>query len=102
MISLVGGKWTTFRAFSAEVANQCLTILGGRARRCTTDEMEIGGGQGGMPRTRAARAAWVAEVAGQSGASEARVEQLLERYGTTARAVALHEGAAPRSRLRAR
>ena len=26
---------------------------------------------------------------------EARVEQLLERYGTTARAVALHEGAAP-------
>ena len=93
VISLVGGKWTTFRAFSAEVADQCLTILG-RARRCTTDEMEIGGGQG-MPRTRAARASWVAEVAGQSGASEARVEQLLERYGTTARAVALHEGAAP-------
>jgi glycerol-3-phosphate dehydrogenase len=93
VISLVGGKWTTFRAFSAEVADQCLTILG-RARRCTTDEMAIGGGRG-MPRTRAARATWVAVVAGQSGASEARVEQLLERYGTTAQAVALHEGAAP-------
>lgn len=93
IVSLVGGKWTTFRAFSAEVADTVLARLN-RPRRVSTDAMEIGGGHE-MPSNADARAAWVGDLAAQTGATPGRVEDLLDRYGTTARAIARHEGAAP-------
>lgn len=94
VISLVGGKWTTFRAFSAEVADMVLAELGA-ARRCSTDEMPIGGGRD-LPRSEAARAAWISALAGETGARPERIAALLERYGSTARAIARHEGATMR------
>ena len=91
VISLVGGKWTTFRAFSAEVADIVLARLGA-ARRVSTERLAIGGGRG-MPATSGAREAWIGDVTRRSGARAERVGTLLDRYGTTAGAIARHEGA---------
>ncbi|MSU72686.1 MAG: glycerol-3-phosphate dehydrogenase/oxidase [Opitutus sp.] len=40
--SLVGGKWTTFRAFAEEVTDRVLAELG-RSRRASTRDLAIGG-----------------------------------------------------------
>jgi glycerol-3-phosphate dehydrogenase len=42
MYSLVGGKWTTFRAFAEQVTDRVLLDLG-RERRASTRELAIGG-----------------------------------------------------------
>jgi glycerol-3-phosphate dehydrogenase len=86
VLCLIGGKWTTFRAFSEEAASRVLRHLG-RPRRNHTAEMAIGGGKD-FPRTAQARADWVARVAGDTGLSDNRVDTLLERYGTTAETIA--------------
>ncbi|MCR9134543.1 MAG: glycerol-3-phosphate dehydrogenase/oxidase [Alphaproteobacteria bacterium] len=89
VISLVGGKWTTFRAFSADVADMVLNRLK-RQRKVSTDDMPIGGGQD-LPKSDR-RGEWVQNLASRSGASRQRVEQLLERYGSTAADIADWEG----------
>jgi glycerol-3-phosphate dehydrogenase len=43
VLSLVGGKWTTFRALSEHMANDVLTILGHK-RKISTAKLPIGGG----------------------------------------------------------
>ena len=91
VISLVGGKWTTFRAFSEEVSNTVLDKLD-KVRSCTTAELPVGGGRG-MPMDDDSRQRWIDATATVTGASLERVEILLERYGTTSRAIADHEGA---------
>lgn len=89
ILSLVGGKWTTFRGFAEDVADTVLARLG-RARRVSTRDLPIGGGRD-WPATAAEREAWVARVADEAGVGQARVETLLERYGTTAASIALEE-----------
>ncbi|MFT4123634.1 MAG: glycerol-3-phosphate dehydrogenase/oxidase [Microbacteriaceae bacterium] len=80
VLSLVGGKWTTFRALSEHLANEVLGRLGA-ARTVSTVGLAIGGGKD-YPRTDEARAAW---VSAHTGALDgATVERLLERYGTRA------------------
>ncbi|SDQ36185.1 glycerol-3-phosphate dehydrogenase/oxidase [Leucobacter chromiiresistens] len=80
LLSLVGGKWTTFRALAAHLANDTMELLG-VARTVGTESLDIGGGKG-FPKGRAARTRWVAERA--DGNHRARVEALLDRYGTRA------------------
>ncbi|MEO6301146.1 MAG: glycerol-3-phosphate dehydrogenase/oxidase [Paracoccaceae bacterium] len=82
IISLVGGKWTTFRGFAEEVADQILSRLG-RTRKTSTRTLPIGGGKN-FPTDAAAVSAWLARAAGQTRLSEDRLTQLLARYGTTA------------------
>ncbi|EYD77525.1 Glycerol-3-phosphate dehydrogenase [Rubellimicrobium mesophilum DSM 19309] len=89
VVSLVGGKWTTFRGFAEEVADAVLGRLG-RARRLPTRDEAIGGGHG-FP-TGEARADWIADTVHSTGLDPARIGELLARYGTTARAVAAHRG----------
>jgi glycerol-3-phosphate dehydrogenase len=89
VFSLVGGKWTTFRAFAAEVADAVLARLDA-ARVGSTEREPIGGGRG-FPPDAAARAAWIARVAAASGLAEARVATLLGRYGAAAEAHAAGE-----------
>lgn len=93
VISLVGGKWTTFRAFSAQIATTILEQLD-LTRKVHTDDLPIGGGYE-MPQTAEDRAAWVSELTNASGAHPERVAKMLERYGTTARKIVAHEGNAP-------
>ena len=89
---MVGGKWTTFRAFGEQVADKVLAALK-RPRTVATTDLAIGGGAG-FPTGLEARAAWVAACARDSGLAVARIEELLGRYGTRARSMALDLGRA--------
>ncbi|PPH24636.1 FAD-dependent oxidoreductase [Rathayibacter rathayi] len=83
VLSLVGGKWTTFRALSEHLSNEVFTRIG-VTRRVSTVKTAIGGGKG-FPRTDASRAQWISQH--RSSLSSARTGQLLERYGTRAKEV---------------
>ena len=89
IISLIGGKWTTFRGFAEEVADTVLDRLGSK-RKASTRSMPIGGGKG-FPAGAVARAAWLADAASATGIKEARLDQLLSRYGTKASHIARHQ-----------
>jgi glycerol-3-phosphate dehydrogenase len=82
IISLVGGKWTTFRGFAEEVADLVLRRLQ-RSRSQSTRHLAIGGGRD-FPPNPTARSEWVRAIAKRTGAAPDRVDQLLSRYGTTA------------------
>lgn len=83
VLSLVGGKWTTFRASAEHLADRALGLLA-RPRRRSTKGVAIGGGKG-FPTTERARQQWIAGHA--DGLPHARVATLLDRYGTIATAV---------------
>lgn len=85
VLSLVGGKWTTFRGLSEEVADDILNRLG-RKRRLSSRERAIGGGAG-YPAERA-RSAYIRMLSTRHDISVARAATLFERYGTTAERIA--------------
>ena len=78
-VSLVGGKWTTFRALGESLSNVVLEQLG-KQRTTSTSGLPIGGGRE-FPRTPRAHQTWVAEHL--AGAGD-RAQTLLARYGTHA------------------
>lgn len=80
VLSLVGGKWTTFRASAERLADRALALLS-QPRRRSTKGLPIGGGRG-FPVTERARRQWI--DAHDGGLGFARVATLLERYGTVA------------------
>ncbi|TDN87821.1 glycerol-3-phosphate dehydrogenase/oxidase [Microbacterium sp. BK668] len=80
VLSLVGGKWTTFRASGERLADHVLEILD-RARVRSTKGLPIGGGRG-FPTSEAARRQWLATHEGGFGIE--RAAMLLDRYGTVA------------------
>lgn len=81
-LCLVGGKWTTFRAFGALAADRALALLGAR-RRVTTEARPIGGGTG-FPADPAGRAALVAALAAEFGVPHGRAAHAVGHYGSTA------------------
>ncbi|AYG03046.1 glycerol-3-phosphate dehydrogenase/oxidase [Gryllotalpicola protaetiae] len=93
VLSLVGGKWTTFRALGEHLANEALAKLG-RERLVSTAGMAIGGGRD-FPTTDAGAEVWAAAYADTVGVE--RAARLLDRYGTKAAEViqALGEGDRP-------
>ena len=80
VLSLVGGKWTTFRASAAHLTDRVLELLA-RPRLRSTKGLPIGGGAG-FPTSERARRQWVAAHADRVGFDRAAV--LLDRYGTGA------------------
>ena len=84
--SLVGGKWTSFRAFSEEVADKSLQFLGIK-RNKGTQELPVGGGRN-YPRTSEERTKYINGLAAWTGLSHERLETLFERYGTRAESIA--------------
>ncbi len=80
VLSLVGGKWTTFRALAEHLSTRTLATLG-RPHRISTAGRPIGGGKD-YPQTPAARGTWVR--AHSAGHSRELVERMLTRYGTRA------------------
>lgn len=82
LVSLVGGKWTTFRALGESLSDTVLGLLG-RTRTVSTAGRAIGGGRE-FPRTEKAKRIWIQENLAGAGT---RADQLLARYGTRAAAV---------------
>ncbi len=85
IMSLVGGKWTTFRGFAEEVADTVLSRLQ-RSRGLSTRYLAIGGGRD-FPTDETARSEWIRASAQATQSSPERVNELLSRYGTTASAL---------------
>lgn len=87
VLSLVGGKWTTFRAFGEETATRALAMLG-RERTVSTANRSYPG----------AAPCSSAQLVHETGIAPALADRLLARYGALARAVAgscVGDGAMP-------
>lgn len=83
VLSLVGGKWTTFRALGEQLSNQVLDILG--VDRVVSTDGRLIGGAVGYPTTDSERDAWLATHGTAIGRE--RAATLLDRYGTSAEAM---------------
>ena len=78
ILSLIGGKWTTFRGFAAEASDRVLSLLG-RPRLRSTENEPIGGGRD-YPRDSQSRAR-LRTALSQLGIEEPNAEILIDRYG---------------------
>lgn len=85
--SLIGGKWTTWRAFSEEAANQALRDLG-KTRRTDTKDVAIGGGRN-YPQNEQERQLYLQDLQRKTELSIEELGRLLDRYGTYAERVAI-------------
>ena len=83
--SLVGGKWTSFRAFSEQVTDKALAFLG-LPRKAGTQNLPIGGGRD-YPHDQEGIKKWVEDLQASTGLPLKQVETLFQRYGTRARQV---------------
>jgi glycerol-3-phosphate dehydrogenase len=84
VLSLVGGKWTTFRALAEHLSNDVLAELG-MERKLSTAKLAIGGGAG-FPDSEDGVQRWI-KAHMCAGRDAARVTGLLTRYGTRAEEV---------------
>lgn len=91
--SLVGGKWTTYRAFAQQVTDKVLTTLG-RTRKAQTESLPIGGGRN-YPQTDAAKRGFIQQIVRETGLTEDRANLLFARYGTHAAQIAAFMQAEP-------
>jgi len=78
--SLVGGKWTSFRAFSEMVTNKVLKYFN-LNRQKDTRSIPIGGGRNYPPTSRE-RSRWLDGLHVKNNLSLERLDVLFERYGT--------------------
>ncbi|MGB8982594.1 MAG: glycerol-3-phosphate dehydrogenase/oxidase [Anaerolineales bacterium] len=86
--SLVGGKWTSFRAFSEQVTDKALAHLGSK-RQKDTRSLPIGGGRG-YPRDPEELRRQVESLSAWTGVARERLKLLFERYGTRAETIATY------------
>lgn len=84
LLTLIGGKWTTFRALGETLGGHALRLLG-RERRVDTFGLPIGGGRG-YPADPARRSRWIER--NLPGVHRQRADVLFQRYGTRALDVA--------------
>jgi glycerol-3-phosphate dehydrogenase len=85
--SLVGGKWTSFRAFAEQVTDKVLEFLG-KSRQKSTRDLPIGGGRN-YPHTPEEQKRYFDGISAWTGFSTQRVQSLFDRYGTRVEKVAL-------------
>ena len=86
--SLVGGKWTTFRAFAEQATDKALAYLG-LSRQKDTRSLPIGGGRG-YPSELDEIKRQIESLSAWTGVSRERVKSLFERYGTRAESIATY------------
>lgn len=92
VLSLVGGKWTTFRALAEHMTNDVLAEIG-MERKVSTAQLPIGGGAD-FPHDEAGVQKWIkAHMA--PGRDADRTAGLLTRYGTRAEGVMEYLDAGP-------
>jgi glycerol-3-phosphate dehydrogenase len=77
---MIGGKWTTYRAFAEETVDMVLADLD-LPRRSSTRDLPIGGGAGFSTEL-------AAEIAAKRGLSPVRAAHLVDLYGAGAATVA--------------
>ena len=86
VLSLIGGKWTTFRAFAEQSAGLILSLLKKTPSRSTV-ELAIGGGRN-YPKDEASVDDVIRGIASASRLDIKRARDLFARYGTSASSVA--------------
>ncbi len=79
LVVIAGGKWTTYRIMAKDAIDAAVDALDGKIPRSTTEEISLVGAEG-------YQAAWNkrGRIASESGLHVARIEHLLNRYGTLA------------------
>jgi glycerol-3-phosphate dehydrogenase len=82
ILSLIGGKWTTYRAFSEKASDAVLQRLG-KKRAQSTRNYQIGGGKG-YPKSEEEKEKYLSKLGSQTGITSERLEILFARYGTRA------------------
>ncbi|MDM0026549.1 glycerol-3-phosphate dehydrogenase/oxidase [Variovorax saccharolyticus] len=82
LVSLVGGKWTTFRALAEQATDAVLGGLG-RSRTRSTEQLPIGGGAE-LPADASTMDDFLARIAMTSGVNRRRAAELVQRYGSRA------------------
>lgn len=80
LLNLVGGKWTSYRAFGEQACDRALEILG-RQRIRSTENYAIGGGKE-YPPTSGDEERYIAQLAAKNNGNTDMVKMLFERYGT--------------------
>lgn len=86
VLSLVGGKWTSYRAFSEQVTDRVLGYLG-KARSAGTEDLPVGGGRD-YPKSVEQRNEWIRRVSAEGNLAFEQAQRLFDRYGTGALQVA--------------
>src|SRR5688572_26720674 len=86
--SLVGGKWTSFRAFAEQVTDKALAFLN-LPRKKDTRALPMGGGHG-YPRDATELKRQIESLSAWTGVTQEKLKVLFERYGTRAEAVATY------------
>lgn len=84
--SLVGGKWTSFRAFSEQMADRVLTNIS-QTRKGSTADLPVRGGKG-LPLSDEAKAKYGKSLAEKYSLPEEYTKELVIRYGTWAEKIA--------------
>jgi glycerol-3-phosphate dehydrogenase len=79
---MVGGKWTSFRAFAEQVTDKALAVLG-LPRKADTRSLPIGGGRK-YPWTGYAQLDFYNQVERETGLGGREPERLFKKYGTRA------------------
>ncbi|OZG70396.1 hypothetical protein BTA51_26515 [Hahella sp. CCB-MM4] len=95
--SLIGGKWTTFRALAEQVTDQILLDMD-KIRITSTKTRKIGGGCH-YPEDFNQLSRFLTEVSFKYSVPVSRVDILLQRYGTTCLEILNHIRQAPDSAL---
>ena len=85
--SLVGGKWTSFRAFAEEVTDKALDFLE-MTRKKNTVALAIGGGRN-FEQRKDERRQQLEGIAAWTNLSLDRLDELYQRYGTRVEEVAM-------------
>ena len=89
IFTLVGGKWTTYRAAAEEIADEVLDFLK-LQRKFSTKNLKIGGGKD-FPFEADKKVEWAKKLSLRAKISEERAIMLTERYGSNAEKIALLE-----------
>ncbi|WP_243644947.1 glycerol-3-phosphate dehydrogenase/oxidase [Rhodovulum euryhalinum] len=93
--TLVGGKWTTYRALAEQAADRVLAHLG-TPRQRSTRALAIGGARD-FPQDPSGRRDWARALAARTGLGPDRCAELAGRYGSHACAFAEAERGDPRA-----
>lgn len=86
VLSLVGGKWTSYRAFGEQVTDRVLAFLG-KTRKADTLKTPIGGGAD-YPLVGLAQIEFIKKIGEETGLGNQIPKNLFERYGTRALEIA--------------